>query len=209
MYLIYDVETNGLDAPVHIMQLGAVLLDPEFREIGAVDTVVRLPAGVAVHPKAQNAHGLTAKAVENGPAAPKALESLQSLAQKAQWAVAYNNTFDVAVVRDTAVREGVPDPFGPLAHFCLMRAMTPVIQLPGFRAGKFKWPKLVESHLFCFRTDFDAAHSAIADVQATGRVLRWYVENVGPLIKDGPRFIQPRNPGVIAHYMENGTYGPA
>lgn len=208
MYLIYDTETNGLDAPVHIMQLGAVLLGPDFRELETFDTLVALPDGVEVHPKAQAAHGLTAGAVSTGAPPQTALSRLRALAQNAQWAVAYNNTFDVSVIRDSAVRLGVEDPFGPLAHFCMMRAMTPVLQLRGFKPGKFKWPRLMEAHQFALREGFDMAHSAIEDVRATGRVLEWYVKNVGPLTKGAPGFIKPLNPGVIAHRMEPGTYGP-
>jgi len=41
--------------------------------------------------------------------------------------------------------------------------------LPGGRGGNFKWPTLEELYLKLFNEKFDAAHNAIADVQATAR----------------------------------------
>ena len=46
---------------------------------------------------------------------------------------------------------------------------TDFCQLPGGRGGKFKFPTLVELNNFLFNENFDEAHNATADVEATAR----------------------------------------
>ena len=42
-------------------------------------------------------------------------------------------------------------------------------QISGGRGGGFKWPSLTQLHEKLFGEDFDAAHNASADVEATTR----------------------------------------
>ena len=42
-------------------------------------------------------------------------------------------------------------------------------KIKGGRAGKFKFPTLIELYDFLFKESFDQAHNASADVEATSR----------------------------------------
>lgn len=51
---------------------------------------------------------------------------------------------------------------------CTMQSSVNLCQIP-YPSGRkgFKWPKLTELHRFLFERDFENAHTALGDVEAT------------------------------------------
>jgi DNA polymerase III alpha subunit (gram-positive type) len=52
--------------------------------------------------------------------------------------------------------------------------------IPPFRYGKYKWPKLSELHQKLFGTDFEEAHNANVDIQATAKCF-WELKRLGKI----------------------------
>jgi len=178
MYLIYDTETNKLGADACAVEVGAILLGPGFEVEDIYQTVVQLPPGATIDPRATAVHGYTDAMVKEGAAPAQVFERLYAMARRAQWAIAFNNKFDVPVLGNLV--KGY-HPLRGLNHFCLMLGMTPVMKMPGFKRNEYRWPNLQVAHVWATGYSFDKAHSALADVEATARVLQWYVQKVGPL----------------------------
>ncbi|HUV85413.1 MAG TPA: hypothetical protein VMV86_06875, partial [Methanosarcinales archaeon] len=51
--------------------------------------------------------------------------------------------------------------------YCTMLEGTDICKIPSFRGNK--WPTLKELHKHLFNEDFEDAHDALADVEATRR----------------------------------------
>ena len=55
-----------------------------------------------------------------------------------------------------------------LPHICTMSSTTDFVQASwNSYYGEWKWPKLQELHFKLFKTHFENAHNAMADVEAT------------------------------------------
>lgn len=84
--------------------------------------------------------------------------------------VAHNTRFDMNMLYIEAVRTGdkrVVDKvlsYKPKT-FCTMKTTWPVVRIP--KPYWFKHPKLQELHKHCFWHEFEDAHNAFADVEAT------------------------------------------
>lgn len=178
MYLIYDTETNKLGADACAVEVGAILLGPGFEVEDVYQTVVQLPPGATIDPRATAVHGYTDAMVKEGAAPAQVFERLYDMSRRAQWAIAFNNKFDIPVLGNLI--KGY-HPLRGLNHFCLMLGMTPVMKMPGFKRNEYRWPNLQVAHVWATGYSFDKAHSALADVEATARVLQWYVQKVGQL----------------------------
>ncbi len=96
------------------------------------------------------------------------------------------------------LRMGVENPLEniPIIDTCTEQTAA-LCQLQGGRGGKFKLPNLSELHLYLFGIDFQEAHNATADVEATTRC---FFE----LLRKG--FIQPdalkNQPDILRHLKE-------
>lgn len=92
----------------------------------------------------------------------------------------HNIEFDLNVLRATAhamdradVAEFIDRKVAECKVFCTMHATTPICKIPSPHPGfgdKYKWPKLTEAHRHFFNCDFEGAHDALADVEATIKV---------------------------------------
>ena len=189
--LFFDTETQGLPLfnepsedprQPHIVQLAALLVDPESRQvISTLDVIVRpddweIPAEVAA------VHGITTeKAAALGVPEPLALDMLMALHERAELRVAHNEPFDMRIIRIALKRytptdEALADAWKAAPARCPQRLSTPILKLPPterMRAvgrNHYKSANLAEAYRFFFGEDFDGAHSALADVQACMRV---------------------------------------
>lgn len=52
---------------------------------------------------------------------------------------------------------------------CTMLSSVELCKIPGRSATEYKWPKLQELHVHLFWEEFDWAHWALADIEATAR----------------------------------------
>ena len=189
--LFYDTETTGLpdfkapsEAPhqPHIVQLAALLVDPDSRQtIASMDVIVR-PAGWTIPGEVAAVHGITTERAEAvGVQEKLAVELFMEL-----WfhrpRVAHNEQFDARIIRIALMRhqnhvveewaKPMPDVWKEGGAECTARLATPICAIPPtdrMRAvGRFhhKTPNLGEAYRHFTGRDLENAHSAMADVQA-------------------------------------------
>lgn len=182
--LFYDTETTGLpdfkapsEAPhqPHIVQLAALLVDPETREtIASMDVIVRpdcwtIPADVAA------VHGITTeRAITVGVSESIALGLFMDLWHAADFRVGHNESFDARIIRIAQHRFecGELDVWKEGRAECTARLATPICALPptekmkAARRFHHKTPNLSEAYRHFTGRELENAHSAMADVLA-------------------------------------------
>lgn len=184
--LIYDTETTGLPLfkepsedprQPHIVQLGALLVDLDSREVMAEMDVIIRPEGWVIPPEMTAIHGITQEiALERGIPAPYVLRTFRELWIQADLRVAHNEQFDARIVRIAAMRHpdaGLdPDVWKAGQAECTQRLSTPILKLPPTdkmqKVGRFhfKSANLAEAYQHFMGQPIAGAHSAIADARA-------------------------------------------
>ncbi len=181
MYLIFDTETTGLpkswNAPVtdtdnwpRVIQTAWQLHDEMGNLIEHNDFLVQ-PDGFNIPFDAESIHGIsTDLAKEQGIPLNKGLELFNEVLQKTKFVVGQNVEFDVNIIACEFYRLGIRNNLTelPVLDTCT-EATAKICQISGGRRGKFKLPTLTELHKHLFETDFEEAHNATADVEATTR----------------------------------------
>ncbi len=180
MFLIYDTETTGLPVNDHapltdfdnwprLVQLAWQIHD-ETGALTEVKNFIVKPEGFVIPRAAEKVHGIsTERALKEGEPLAKVLDEFVDALQKVKVVAGHNVDFDNTVVRVECMRKEVGCPLTEKIIVDTKETSTNYCAIPGGRGGKFKWPKLSELHRKLFNEDFDAAHNASADVQATAR----------------------------------------
>lgn len=184
----YDTETTGLpdfkapsEAPQqpHIVQLAAILVDPETRKtISSMDVIIR-PNGWTIPDDIAKIHGITTEhAMDVGIPESLAVGMFMEL-----WShrlrIAHNEQFDARILRIALMRhesEASADDWKAGKSDCTAKLATPICKIPptekmiaaGF--NKFKTANLSEAYRHFMGRDFENAHSALADVNACASV---------------------------------------
>ena len=146
LVLAFDCETTGkadfsrspeAEQQPRMVQLAAILLDEEWREVGILSAV--FSPSVPISDEVAKIHGITQeKAQKCGIAETAPLAVFDSWLKLADIAVAHNFDFDVFMLsRNSPGRRAKLISKG----FCTMKAMAPVCKLPG-QYDDYKWPKL-------------------------------------------------------------------
>lgn len=182
--LFFDTETTGLplfsepsehpDQP-HIVQLAALLVDPESREtIASMDVIVR-PDGWTIPDEVAVVHGITTEhATAVGVSESIALGLFLDLWGCAALRVGHNESFDARIIRIAQHRHdcGDLDAWKGAPAECTARLATPICALPPtekMKAAKrfhHKTPNLAEAYRHFTGRELENAHSAMADVLA-------------------------------------------
>ena|SRR5690554_6950504 len=178
MYLFFDTETNGIPrnwkAPTsdlsnwpRLVQLAWVLYDNNGKEISRNDHIVK-PEGFTIPYDATKIHGITTeRAYLEGKQLNKVLEEFNSQILKTVTVVAHNISFDEKIVGAEFLRSGFPNSLQNKIRICTMQRTTNFCAIPGNYG--YKWPKLNELHIKLFGCDFEDAHNAVADINATAK----------------------------------------
>jgi DNA polymerase III subunit epsilon len=182
MYLFFDTETTGLplnwNAPAtntdnwpRMVQLACVLAESDGTTIEKHNFIIK-PEGYSIPAGASKIHRITtARANREGIDLNAALTTFQSLLEKATHLIAHNMAFDEKIVGAEFHRKFGADPLPAKSKYCTMKS-PPVIKycaIPPLRNGSYKWPKLSELHIKLFGLDFEEAHDASVDIQATAK----------------------------------------
>lgn len=203
LFLGYDTETSGLplykepNDPAtwvrsadprqpHIIEIAALLVDVQSREIrGSLNTLIK-PDGWTCEPEAFAAHGITLEeAGDNGIPEDDALEAFLGLWEAARWRVGFNEDFDARIIRIAKARFQYDEPsqerWKAGAADCAMHRATPICKLPHANGrGGFKWPTLSEAHaVLCPEHEFEETHRALADTEACLRIY-WALRDRAP-----------------------------
>ncbi len=190
MYLFFDTETTGLPrswkAPVtqvnnwpRMVQLAWILAGDDGTRLAAGDHIIR-PEGYTIPAGAASVHGITTeRALAEGEELEEVLQRFHTLVEQAEVLVAHNISFDEKIVGAEFLRKGL-DIAGLFnkKRICTMHSSTDYCRIPG--PYGYKWPKLSELHMKLFGEDFDEAHNAAADIQATERCF-WEMKKIGIL----------------------------
>jgi DNA polymerase III epsilon subunit-like protein len=176
LYIFFDTETTGVPrnykAPTtdtdnwpRLVQLGWILMDSEGNKMAQHDYIVR-PVGFKIPAEAASVHGITTeKALEEGRDLAEVIDEFMADFDKATFIVGHNISFDQNIVGAELVRLNRPDVMTSKRTFCTMQAGTNFCKIPG-KYG-YKWPKLMELYVKLFGHDFEGAHNAMSDIDAT------------------------------------------
>ena len=181
MYLIFDTETTGLPrswkAPIsdtnnwpRCVQIAWQLHDGMGQLIEQNDFLIR-PAGFDIPFEVEKIHGIsTALAQHKGYDLLEVLKKFESVLSKAHFLVGQNVDFDIKVLGCEFHRLGLSTNWTEkeVLDTCTEKTAQ-LCQLQGGRGGKFKFPNLSELYFHLFQDNFQEAHNATADVEATTR----------------------------------------
>jgi DNA polymerase III epsilon subunit-like protein len=178
MILFFDTETTGLPknwkAPVtdlnnwpRLVQLAYLVYDFDGTLIHSCNEIVK-PNGFTIPLDASNIHGITTEiANQRGSNITDVFEIFLIHLKRAKVIVAHNMAYDVKIIGSELIRLGLDNILDSKEKICTMESTVDLCKIDG--PYGYKWPKLEELHRFLFNHDFDGAHDALADIQATAK----------------------------------------
>jgi len=187
MYLFFDTETTGLPqnwkAPVtdlnnwpRMIQIAWILCDDKGNRIESDDFIIK-PENFEIPKDASAIHGIsTEKAIIEGVDLKQVLDKFVELVEKSECVVAHNISFDEKILGAELLRKEVKSTFNKKRKLCTMKSSTDYCRIPGYYG--YKWPKLSELHIKLFGEDFDEAHDASVDINATEKCF-WEMKKIG------------------------------
>jgi DNA polymerase-3 subunit epsilon len=187
MYLFFDTETTGLPknwkAPIsdldnwpRLVQLAFLYYDNTGKLISGGDFIIK-PQGFTIPTSASRIHGIsTKKALSEGQPLLSVLQHFNSLVDEASCLVAHNMSFDEKIVGAEFLRKGMQNSINSKNKVCTMEKSTIFCAIEGHYG--YKWPKLSELHYKLFKTGFEEAHNAAADISATAKCF-WELKRIG------------------------------
>jgi len=181
VYLIFDTETNGLpknyNAPMsdtnnwpRLVQLAWQLHDSMGRIIEHGSFLIK-PQGFEISHLTQEIHGISVElASKDGKELQDVLHEFNRVLQKTQFIVGHNLTFDTSILGCEFIRCNIATPLHDLQLINTCTELTAnVCQIPNDKNTRYKFPTLSELHFHLFGEQFQEAHNATADVEATAR----------------------------------------
>ncbi len=180
MYLVFDTETTGLpiryDAPLtdfenwpRLVQIAWQLHEDDGSFVQAKNLTV-FPDGFDIPYSSAKIHGIsTEKAQAEGIPIKDVMSEFLEDVKQTRIQVGHNLRFDLNIVGSEILRLGWENPLEDIPVLDTQLESTEYCAIPGGRGGKFKWPRLNELHSKLFGEEFDEAHNAAADVEATAR----------------------------------------
>ena len=197
MYLIFDTETTGLPqnwkAPLtdfdnwpRMVQIAWQMHDEKGALIDVKNFIIK-PEGYDIPYNAEQIHGIsTERAQKQGVDLKTVLEEFTTDVKNSKFVVGHNIEFDNNIVGCELLRSEMNNLLSDFPLLDTMKGSVEYCQIPGGRGGGFKWPSLTQLHEKLFGVDFDEAHNASADVEATARCFLELVRlKVIPHIKAG------------------------
>lgn len=172
LLLAYKTETTGLPvyklpssdpSQPHLVQIAALLVDTETRQVVEELDVIVHPDGWTIPDDSVTLHGITTDhALEHGIAEVKALDRLMALHELAAERVAHVESFDMRMVRIALKRyrgDAPADVWKEAPAQCTGKLAKTVM-------GLNKMPKLAEAHQALTGTPMRGAHTAMGDALA-------------------------------------------
>ncbi len=174
--LFFDTETTGIplnyQAPSsdtqnwpRLVQLAWILTDENGNRILTGNLIVK-PDGFNIPADASKVHGIsTERAKEEGVPLAEVIERFKSDLNMATYIVGHNIEFDKKIVGAEMIRLGMKDIMDSKKSYCTMQSSIDFCKIPG-KYG-YKYPKLQELYKILFGCEFDNAHDAMSDIEAT------------------------------------------
>ncbi len=174
-FLFIDTETTGLPKVrkasykdttnwPRLVQVAWILSDENFNIISKNSFIIK-PTFIIPF-EASLVHKITTdKALNLGSPIESVLQLLQNEINDCSNIVAHNLQFDLNVIACELYRAGINSDILDKKHICTMEETTNYCAITG-KYG-FNWPKLSELHRKLFNYDFEEAHNASVDIDAT------------------------------------------
>jgi DNA polymerase-3 subunit epsilon len=187
MILFFDTETTGLPkkwkVPVtdldnwpRLVQLAYLVYDFDGNLIHSCNEIVK-PNGFTIPVDASKFHGITTDiANQRGSKIEEVFELFSIHLKRAKVLVAHNMAYDEKIIGAELIRLGLENVIDNKEKICTMESTVDLCKIDG--PYGYKWPKLEELHRFLFNHDFDGAHDALADIQATAKCF-WELKKTG------------------------------
>ena len=187
MYLFFDTETTGLPrnwkAPVtdlnnwpRMIQIAWILCDNNGNRVESDDFIIK-PENFEIPRDASRIHGIsTERAINEGEDLVRVLNEFNKLVERSDFIVAHNISFDEKILGAELLRKKIQSDFNRKSKLCTMKSSTNYCRLSG--PYGYKWPKLSELHIKLFGEDFDEAHDASVDINATEKCF-WEMRKIG------------------------------
>lgn len=184
----FDTETTGVpnfkvpadrDEQPRICQVAAALVDGEtLRDLfNPVYSLVVPENWPPMDPAAQKAHGITLEECEaQGRPIKELLCLINDMLDEADLVVGANPAFDLKMLRGAFRRAGMPDRYGEVKQYCVLRGATKICRIPATpkmrQCGifRYKTPSLAEAYKTILGEDLEGAHDAMSDMRATLRL---------------------------------------
>lgn len=178
MYLFFDTETTGLPrnwkAPVsnvnnwpRMVQIAWLVYDSFGNKLESANYIIK-PEGYRIPSDASNVHGITTEIAEQeGKELSFVLNQFSQRINDAKYLVAHNMNFDEKIVGAEFIRKNITNQLFRKNRICTMESSTNYCKISG--PYGYKWPKLSELHIKLFGVDFEEAHDAAADINATAK----------------------------------------
>ena len=175
-YVFFDTETTGLPrnwkAPVtdldnwpRLIQLGYIVYSENGDRLEDGNYIIK-PEGFTIPSESSNVHGITTeKAINEGEDLKTILTKFHAILDACEEVVAHNIAFDEKIIGAEFLRNNFQNILDVKKKICTMTSTVDFCQIPG-QFG-FKWPGLAELHIKLFGENFDNAHDAFADIEAT------------------------------------------
>ena len=181
MFIVFDTETTGLpknwNAPVsdsdnwpRCIQLAWQLHDDNGKLINNKSFLIK-PVDFDIPYESEKVHGISTElAKQDGVDLSDVIDKFLFDLDKAKYLVGHNVKFDINIIAAELYRLGIVSKFSDLKVIDTCTETTAnLCKIKGGRAGRFKYPTLIELYDFLFNDSFDQAHNASADVEATAR----------------------------------------
>jgi len=178
MLLFFDTETTGLPknwkAPVsdvtnwpRMVQLAWLQYDDDANLVASGNHIIK-PEGFTIPPEVVKIHRIsTERALQEGEPLLTVLQRFGQLIEAADYLVAHNISFDEKILGAEFIRTGLATKLFEKKKICTMNSTVNYCAIPGPYGNK--WPKLSELHRKLFGHDFDEAHDASVDINATAK----------------------------------------
>lgn len=177
LYLFFDTETTGIPRDYQasctdsenwprLVQLGWILTDAQGCTLNEGNRIVR-PEGFVIPTAASDVHGITTeRALREGRDLREVMLEFYQDLYRCTHLVGHNIQFDLKIMGAEYYRLGY-DHRCMIARpaICTMQATIEFCNIPG-KYGP-KWPRLQELYFKLFGREFEDAHDAMADIQAT------------------------------------------
>lgn len=178
MYLFFDTETTGkpkdyqadmrdIDNWPRVIQLAYLQFDAEGNRIDGFSELIKPDGWTVPKKKFWIENGFSTEQNEaHGVPISIAFDYFLKAYDNSDFLLAHNMNFDYNVLGAELIRAN-RKATKKADRICTMLSSTDYCKLPG-KYG-YKWPSLSELHIKLFGHDFDNAHDALADVEATAK----------------------------------------
>jgi DNA polymerase-3 subunit epsilon len=176
MLIFFDTETTGLPknwkAPISMIDNWPRLVQIAWKvysidgELFKSKSYIIKPENFVIPTEASNIHGITTVLANNkGEDIKKVLKKFMKHLSQSNTIIAHNLNFDENVIASELYRLNILNPFSHKEKICTMEKSTNICKIHGDYG--YKWPKLQELYFYLFGKEFEEAHNAEIDINAT------------------------------------------